>query len=369
MKKASLLVLFVVGAVVFLTAHYAAAQAPFPQPEADPGGGITGGVAIPAARQAADAALDAINQFWGDLVNPGSPYWQQLLLGASPLLAISSLAWLAKFLIRWFKDRKGINLELMQKELVWPIVVLTLLLNNGTLLAGANFVPKAIIEEIDSGILDVSFAGIPNRNLIQLFNIRNGAQKYQQLQIKSCLGQAPEIRAECEAQAQERTQSFLEQAFDFIQGAVDFNPATFVQEQIFQVQAEIALVSILVSVTTAFRFVLALALAVWAMSSPLWISITMLPLKTRGLQVLASGYFGIGFATATHSLLVSATAASVALAPNADLLIPAIVMGAFSPLLALAIGGGSALGVFFGFVAAGGAIAKSGTAVFQKALF
>ncbi|WP_010474858.1 hypothetical protein [Acaryochloris sp. CCMEE 5410] len=358
--------------ILYLLAQASQSGVPFPTSpnptSTNPIDQETAKVGIEVAKQQGEAIAQGLDGLWDILITPNSPLYSALIKGLAPIVALGFLFWGSI----WARDmnQQGLSMESLQK-LIWPLIVIVLLNNNGEFLAlatrGSAFIPR----ELSKKVLTASYGNVTGIEAIQKKNLDQAKRRAIQERVSVCVNQEPKDVEQCtidatkkveaETRANERETQFEEEVLEIENGQSKVvrrkpKPVTRggkkdnfgVFGKAFNDALRGVFIFIMAAFNTAFAWFYNFAMIVWATTGPLWISITLLPFKTRGVVIFFSGIMGLGMTNVTYSVLNVASALALASAQHPNDLFYPIITGLLNPLLAFVIGAGSAIGVFVG---------------------
>lgn len=338
---------------------------PFPstngnQQGISPLGGFAGKSAIEAAQRAGDFTASGFDGVWDALVSPNSPLYTALIDGLKPLAAVGFLIWATL----WARDmfHQGFSVIPSQK-IIWPVVIILLLSNNGFLLAGTTLGGRIMISNTNTAILSGTYDGIQGRQHVQSANIRLAYNTALENLRKACKGRTDEEQERCfqkaDAEALKIAQALPggNSGLPRIQGNPLQQAGALIGQQ-FKLALEGIIIGLLATMSGLFRWFFAYVLVIWASTGPFWVSITLLPYKTRGIPIFFSGYLAIGLTILSYTVINIGAAVSLAFAGDGDPLLYPLVTGFLGPLLAIGIGAGSAVGSFVGIAGLSATLVK-----------
>lgn len=309
-------------------------------------GGITSKQVLENARNAGDYAASGLDRIWTELVSPDSPFYSGLIKGLAPLVMIGFVFWAGC----WAQEsiHQGFSRIPLHKVL-WPLIVIIFLNGNGFLLASTTLVGKNIAYQLNDGVLNSTIQGIVVKQAIQQMNLGIAYRNYYQQQLQACNGKTGEEHELCVNKALAATNQLIDQtnaANTGLPEAAWWNPGAIFSQ--IKLAFEEWLVGILVSISLLFHWGFAFCLAIWGMTGPLWLSITLLPIPTKGVYTFVSGFFAFGLMIVSFSMILGAVAVSMAQAANGDPLLFPLIVGLLSPVLAFLIGTAGGIGLFVG---------------------
>lgn len=306
----------------------------------------TGTEALENARNAGDVAASSLDRIWAELVTPQSPFYSGLIHGLAPLVVIGFLFWAGMWAYEMIHS--GFS-RLPIHKVIWPLVVILFLHNDGLLLASTTLAMKNLTYSLNDGILNSTIEGIVVKRAIQQINFNTAYYNYLQQQYEACAGKPNQQKKECEDKAKDAAAKLGQQARAASSGVVQpawWNPGGVVSY--IKLAFEQWLIGMLMVISGVFHWGFAFCLAIWALTGPLWLALTLLPIATRGVYTFVSGFFGIGLMVCSFSLILGAVSVSLAQAANGDPLLFPMVAGLLSPIFAFFIGTAGGIGIFMG---------------------
>ena len=246
-------------------------------------------------------------------------------------------------------------------QVIWTLIVILFLHGDGLLLASSTLVMKDLTYNLDNSILNSTIEGIVVKRAIQQIHFNAALQNYRDQQRKACEGKTGKQKNECLQKVELATNELARKAREANTGVPQsawWNPGAIVSTAKLALQEW--LIGILMAISGMFHWGFGFCLAMWALTGPLWISITLLPIPTKGLYTFISGFFAFGIMIVSFSMMLGAASVSLAQAANGDPLLFPLVVGVLSPFLAFIIGVGGGVGMFIGlgrmatFVTTGG---------------
>lgn len=328
-----------------------------------PYGGVTAD-SLEAVRNTARGSAKVIDNLWINLVHHQSPYYQGVIKALLPMVAVAFLFWAVKFGYEAFA-RRDIHSSLQQ--FVWAMIVVILFtFNNGKHMATLTYTLKYFFYSINDSILDSTVAGIHARSAIISMQLRTAYEGYLSQEIKACdsLSEAKEDNGVLTGPEQARKSVCYDQAE---KKAAD-TAANYINEKLSPVSidqkdyriagirgrlrsaARATISGLLMSFSFAAYFGFAYIVALIGLTGPLWLSITLLPMRTRGLMTFISLFFGACMIVITYSLLVAACAVSLLPFSVGDPLLFPLIAGLFAPAIAVMLGSGAGVAMFSGMM-------------------
>lgn len=271
------------------------------------------------------------------------PLWENVLRGGlyqaiadvGVLIAVFSLG---LFLVQWANQMMGGSGDRAFSELIWPVIVIVFLSNDGAQLSTATLELRAIGNQINNTLLEQAVASESLQQTYQQTRLGSAIDDALSASIAECVETRPERQQPaCIATArneaeQLRAQYGLIPAAQnswWIGGAVQW-----------------AVRNILWMLHSAFQWAVEIVLLITALLAPLAMGLSLLPVPAKPIAAWFSGFAGVYLIKLNFNLIsgLAAYAVSVSGAMSTSLLLP-VLLGVFAPILAVLIGlqGGSTL--------------------------
>jgi hypothetical protein len=337
------------------------------------------------AAAGAQLVAEGFNELWQETLN-GSLYGSMCKVGQ-----FFAIATLTLFMVELQKN--WINQEDMKalSSWIWPILVIGLLANNGTLLRSGTLAIRGYINTVNSDILEFTAAGA---NLEVAFNRAVGNIALQQ-QVGAAMERCRSIPGNTQdsitclqqAEAELKTSApdlFKGEAPD--SGSWEFNPLQALSDakdalddlSPGQIAEKIgnSITSTIGSMITGFVEVILLALnnayqwgieftmLLTALLGPLAIGGSLLPFGAKPIFAWLTGYFTVGMAKLCFNMIIGLCGQLIANSEQNQPMIFLLFVGLVSPILssALAAGGGIAVWTGLGKTVAFGSEIAAGIA-------
>lgn len=305
--------------------------------------------------------------------------WQQLIAGSSPVYAaiisvcLSASAILVGFWsIGWMKTitAYGIDWKTIE-EMTWPtIVVLLLAVNQGALLANTSLVFRGISNYMNDRVLDVTRDGVTLREAIREVNFDRAFSQAIKVKLQQCeqlpnittdpeTGETSSPREKCqkgEIEAARRAASEYRTKNQIPAYKGTWNPAELVG-QVLNSAVQGLLYIMLSGLEAGFQYLLQMSFLLAAYTGPIFVSLSLLPLGTKPIYGWLSGWLALGLIMISYSIIVGMAASSIVNANSSNPLFFPLITGLLSPILAVGIGAGGGLALFFGFTGSAGFVA------------
>ncbi|MCC5668898.1 hypothetical protein LC653_34845 [Nostoc sp. CHAB 5784] len=337
------------------------------------------------AAAGAQLVAEGFNELWQETLN-GNLYGSMCKVGQ-----FFAIATLTLFMVEL--GRNWINQEDMKalSSWIWPILVIGLLANDGTLLRSGTLAIRGYINTVNNDILEFTAAGA---NLEVAFNRAVGNIALQQ-QVGAAMERCRSITGNTQdsiaclqqAEAELKTSApdlFKGEAPD--SGSWEFNPLQALSDakdaldnlSPGQIAEKIgnSITSTIGSMITGFVAVILLALnnayqwgieftmLLTALLGPLAIGGSLLPFGAKPIFAWLTGYFTVGMAKLCFNMIIGLCGQLIANSEQNQPMIFLLFVGLVSPILssALAAGGGIAVWTGLGKTAAFGSEIAAGIA-------
>lgn len=318
---------------------------------------------------------ESFNELWQQTLDGG------LYISMCQLGQIFAVGTLVFFMVEMAKNWMNGDDALALSSIIWPIIVISLLFNNGTMLKNGTLAVRSYINEINNDVLEYTAA---EANLKDAFSrvVNNIALKQQvatALQDCRSLPGGTDEATRCLEQAQAEIQSVSDQLSQGTPSS-DSNWEFKILETLEQTknsledigdlggQIKDSISGALGSLVTGFATVILLGLCnayqwgvefsmlLTALLGPLAVGASLLPYGAKQIFVWLKGFFTLGMAKLSFNIIIGLCGQLVSNAEQNQPMIFLLFIGIISPLLATALAAGGGLAVF-------GATSQAATAV------
>ena len=308
--------------------------------------------------KAATNVANSWNKTWADVLGitatPNTLYGVLCWLGI--LFALLTLIFLILELYRDLSDGKNNSLSV----LIWPVIVMFLLINQGSELAQITLGMREMVNFTSSKILTITVNGAQLNNLYQQANGNMILQALVSQSFSSCKSLSGEAQAKCLDQSVKQSQTYIDSynnlfpAASWISNIQGFlttvgnmivndpkNPGYGIFGLLKPVWMPIV-VSILFLMQIAYQNILEATLLITALFGPIAVGGSLSPYGPKPIFAWLTGFFAVGFGHICFNLIIGLTAAVASQSEGGDPAWFALVTGLFAPILAssLAAGGG-----------------------------
>lgn len=293
---------------------------------------------------AAESIAAAMDQLWQDVLgNSGGLYAAIANLGV--LFAIGTLLiWAVQWAKTLLEDGTGSSFS----EIIWPLVVVVLLANDGGLLATCTLQVRGIINQANQTVLQSTSSSVrleeAYRQIVQEIGAEDAARGLldqcaaiaDQEQQLSCLEnakeQAQQISGSLDNSPSNRFQRFLER----------FNVGEIFNTNILQM----AVRGWLIAFGIAFQWIVEISMLLTGLLGPLAVGGSLLPVGNKAIFAWLTGFFSVGMVKLSFNIINGLVAVMVLNAGDSDPMIFAFATGLISPILSLALAAGGGMAVF-----------------------
>ncbi|NEQ47554.1 MAG: hypothetical protein F6K00_30025 [Leptolyngbya sp. SIOISBB] len=284
-----------------------------------------------AAQQTAEAVAANFDGLWESVLN-GGLYQASVAIGI--LLAVLSLA---LFLVQWGGQMLFGEGDKALAELIWPLIVIVCLTNNGERLSTVIVELRDIGNQINTSILDSAVEG------------ESVAASYQRERARDALGANLAARiAECVENGPQRQQSACIQQARREDAEARQRLALPFDEQDTWLGGVVQFVirNLLWALHSAFQWAVEIVLLILALLAPLAMGLSLLPVPSKPIISWVSGFAGMFLIKINFNLISGLAAYAVSLSGySANSLLLPLLLGVIAPVLAVMVGlsGGTAL--------------------------
>lgn len=253
-------------------------------------------------------------------------------------------------------------------EFIWPLLVIMLLSNGGSLLAEQTLALRVIANGVIDTVLGQTLNGLELRQAFQEAAMQGASSQLAALINEQCRSlQTPEIVQQCVAQRREQFNEYVAQirAQQGEQDSSFWDQLTQTASDVFEtgiglfgaVTIAIPASILLQAWQIAAQWILEIALLLVSLFGPIAVGASLLPTASKPLFAWLSGFFALAMAKVGFNLIAGIGA--IVTVTSTDVVNPLVLqlfLAIFAPSLALIIGSGSGIGMFvaFSFVATRG---------------
>ncbi len=323
--------------------------------------------------QAAQQTAENWNDHWQAVLSgtvPGGTALYGALADVGDYFAVGTLLVSMIFIFRELNEGRPYSLE----NLLWPLIVATLLANSGNLLAQTTMGLRSIINNANQTVLETTLAGV---NLNQIYRQANGLSGVQQeisALVQACASASHEELSQCLEGAQEAANGLIEEykqkngsnlwienlqadLADTFAGGILGGTVNLVFSSLLSNWQPI-LYSVLSLMQIAYQNLLEATLLLTALLGPVAVGGSLLPVGVRPVFAWLTGFLSVGMAKLSFNIIVGLTAA---VATNNSVGDPGwfpLFCAIFAPLLSFGLAAGGGLAVWNGITSGAAATAS-----------
>ncbi|AKG21348.1 hypothetical protein [Calothrix sp. 336/3] len=289
---------------------------------------------------ASEAIAQSIDKLWNDVLQGG-------LYGAIANLGVFfAVGTLLIFIVQWTKEMIDGESSKGFTEVIWTIIVIVLLANNGQPLARATQGLRGIINQTNQTLLSSTSSSIQLQEAYQQVMLKTGkgdaiqslvnqcnaiADPTQQTQcLENAAAQAKEIEADLD---QDSRPEWLKSVSDF------FNTNIF----------QLAVRGWLLGFAIAFQWVIEVCMLLTALLGPLAVGGSLLPIGSKAIFAWLTGFFSVGMIKLCFNIISGLVATMILNADNNDPMIFAFAVGILAPILSVVLAAGGGMAIFNSF--------------------
>lgn len=327
------------------------------QPGQNTGVTISGEI-VDGAINAADIIYKSFENDWAELASGTSSIYIAVvavsMLVAVVLVSFASLGWYRKF------AEEGFSYDFVS-EMVFPLLVILMLTNNGFLLANTTIALKDVSATLNRSILSITRNGVKLKDAIRNVNADQSFVLATQTALAKCEklkdseidsnGNTTSPRQTCIKKIIEKAQLEAQSARKkrgMSSGSGSWNPLDIGGELVNSAIQGFVYV-ILSGLSAGFQYIVQLSFLLVAYVAPIFLALSLLPFESKPLYAWLSGWLGLTLILISYSIIVGIVASAIVDKPSSNPLLMQLIQAIFSPLLAVAIGTGGGMSVFTAF--------------------
>jgi hypothetical protein len=273
-------------------------------------------------------------------------------------------------------------------ELIWPLVVVVFLSNNGALLGGFTLGMRGFINDQNSQILSTTTAGInAQQALNQIASFQAAEAQFAGLQsacdqvrdnaaLQSCLDGVKARAEQIYQQEANRYGGEWQLRFQQFRDTVT-NPGqalTAATGAVLRAKSMPYLViaqTILIAAQAAFQNLIEASMLLTGLMGPIALGASLLPFGAKPIWAWLTAFWSVGICKMSLNIISGLIAQTSVQAGPLDVsgLVMPIVLGVLSPILAIAMASGGGMAIFNGITSAATSVVNivtSGVIAFKK---
>lgn len=316
-------------------------------------------------RLASEGLAASFDTLWLNVMQGG------LYQAMADLGTVISVAALGLFLVQWAQQLMSREGDKAFSELIWPVIVIVCLNNNGAVLSTVTLELRDIGNQINNTVL----ASAVNNESLQ--------QEYQQSRLGGAIDDVEAASfTECREKYQGRAGRPLQACFNTARTAANqlrqqYGLVPSEESGLLQSALQWLVRNLFWAIHTAFQYALEIVLLIVALLGPLAMGLSLMPGQNKALFTWLAGLANLFLMKLTLNLVSGLAAYAVSLQSgiHTSMILP-VLLGFIAPTLSIMVGlqGGAALfnalsaaSVYAGYRTASGGVAMTGKAIRKTA--
>lgn len=315
----------------------------------------------------AQAIAESWNERWENIITPESSLYATLARVGVVFAVASFIIWVIAIL-KDFAENQSIAFA---HELIWPIIVIFLLRNNGSQLSQFTLLIRQFIHQLNQQVLTNTAAGFTLQEAFQKAKNSGAARAEIGALLQQCQALTGTRQIDCLKQAKMQAESIISayglsgdwatnllgRITDAVSQAGEtgnFVSIAFTGFNALIGAANQSIVrSFLLGMQVAFQETFECSLLLTALLGPLAVGGSLLPITAKPIVTWLTGLFSVGIAKLCFNIMCGLSAAVVANAKSGDPLWFLIFIGFLAPLLSMALAAGGGMAVWSTLAEAG----------------
>lgn len=322
--------------------------------------------------------LEAVQQAWDDRWHDIFSGTNGLYLGINQFAAVILVGAFIFFAVGWVKEAMERGIFPAFHHVLWILAIAVLLFNNGALLGSITLGIRDVINAQTSTVLTVQVGEVSMLEALNDVIISQQAKVMIQREYADCEAKEGQAQIDCFLVAGEDAVSRLEEEYESrgfwgagaerlkerVRQISQYIRQTYQQNgsgprsttplvdvlvgTLLQTSSQALAEQILKGWQWAFANILELSMLLTGLMGPIAVAGSVIPLQGRPLWAWLTGFFSLGMAKFSYSVIVG-LAATVVVAADAQTLDDfgfLLLISILAPALALAIAGGAGIAVF-----------------------
>ncbi|MEQ8469127.1 hypothetical protein [Coleofasciculus sp. E1-EBD-02] len=295
------------------------------------------------AQSAIAAAMDGL---WDEVLGGG------LYLALVQLSLLFAVGTLVLFMVQWSQAVLNDDERKPMTDLIFPVIVVVLLANNGAVLADTTKAFRGIINQTNETLLSSVSASVSLQEAYQSVVGEIGAQSAIESLASNCQTIAePTAQQNCLTDAAAQAQSLADQMqappsnwfSRFMDGVKD--PVGAGVSAIAST-IQLAIRGWIIAFGIAFQWTVEISLLLTGLIGPVAVGLSLLPVQAKAIYSWLIGFFSVGMVKIYFNVIVGLVATMVVNAGENDPMIFAFATGLLSPILAMILAAGGGMAVF-----------------------
>jgi hypothetical protein len=229
------------------------------------------------------------------------------------------------------------------EEIVWPLIVTTLLANQGNLLAQSTLALRSIINQTNQTVLNSTANSVRLQDAYKQIMTETGKQDVAQGLVSQCAAVTdPEQQKACLDNAKNQSQQIAgnnqSSGFQKFLG----NIGGIFQTNLFTMAAR----GWLMAFGIAFQWIIEVSMLLTGLLAPLAVGGSLLPVGQKAIFAWVTGFFAIGMVKLSFNIICGLVATMVLNSGNSDPMIFAFATSLLAPILSVILAAGGGMAVF-----------------------
>lgn len=321
-----------------------------------------------------------------DMVFSSGMYRGMCIFGIT-IAAMSLLLWTINLAKKWMEDE--FNAWHFQ-EIIWPVLVVFLLANNGGNLVGVCKGMREAINNMNQTVLQLSGSGMKlDQTMAELADYAGVTAQIKAIREQCNTITDPQLLNKCLQDGVEKLKAYkaeydkahpgsqmskrLQAMVDTSQKALGavINPVGAISDGLGSMTNLIwasAIAGFMYALQGAFQYLVEVSLLMTALMAPLAVGASLLPFGAKPVYAWATAMWSVGLVKLGYNLASGLTAYTMAKNGGGDDLIMATFFGLLSPILAVTLAAGGGMATFNGILAASVLAGKAGMGMGGRAI-
>lgn len=288
------------------------------------------------------AVIEQINALWDDVLGGG------LYAALAQVGSAFAVGTLLIFLVQWFKALVEHEYSAAFSEMIWPILIIFLLHNNGAVLATATQGLRQVINSVNQRVLTSTAGSIQLQEAYQEAQLKGGQADLIAALLSQCQSLTDaQQQAQCFEDANRKAQEILSNAPPSQQGGFfdSFNPVTAAVQGVASM-FRLSVRGWLIAFSIAFQWMIEICMLLTGLLGPLAVGGSLLPVGQKAIFAWLTAFFSVGMVKLSFNIIAGLVATLVVNGSDSDPMIFAFAVGLLAPLLSVAIAAGGGMAVF-----------------------
>lgn len=311
--------------------------------------------------QGQQAIAEAMDGLWQDIIGAQGGLWGAIV----DLGLFMAMGTLALFLLRWAQEFINDDNPRSFAEILWPLVVVVLLANNGAILSSSVMGLRGIVNELNRQILTTVSSSVSLEEAYQQVHGDIAAESMARSVISQCAAETtPEKKEACLNRAVEQAEAaaealpgdknMFERAISFLTQS-DFELPELLQTNVLQ----LAVRGWLIAFSVAFQWIVEICWLLTGLLAPLAVGGTLFPIGTKALLTWLVGFYSVAMVKVSFNIIVGLVSTMVLKAGSNDPMVFAFATGLLAPLLSLALAAGGGMAILKGLSSFAGSVIRA----------